>query len=273
MFSLQSLQRYVYLEPPSRWCALATYFFRQVHDLNYEMQLLFVYCDGVAAVVREPLLRNPHLRTCGFEWLSEGRAVATRCSVKASNFKKANSPHLLILKLLPFYSAQGWFAGRNLAASQVTTKYLLWVDEDFLFTKQTKVEKLLEVLENTNLDVVGGSVNGNRFHFRLWYEYGNPDDGECLFSKAGGFHPLNGFPNCVITSCMTEFFIDGLGRLLVGSCNDVIVGHQTHQSPKNDTQKAVEQKYARFRRPSRHDTDFKLALHYFKNHLKCYTKI
>ncbi|XP_060704929.1 beta-1,4 N-acetylgalactosaminyltransferase 2-like, partial [Hemiscyllium ocellatum] len=197
-----------------------------------------------------------------------------------------------------FYSAQGWFAGRNLAASQVTTKYLLWVDEDFLFTKQTKVEKLLEVLENTNLDVVGGSVNGNRFHFRLWYEYGNPDDGECLFSKAGGFHPLNGFPNCVITSGVvnfflartskilndgfdprlarvahSEFFIDGLGRLLVGSCNDVIVGHQTRQSPKNDTQKAVEQKYARFRRPSRHDADFKLALHYFKNHLKCYTKI
>uniref|UniRef100_UPI00398F7520 beta-1,4 N-acetylgalactosaminyltransferase 2-like n=1 Tax=Pristiophorus japonicus TaxID=55135 RepID=UPI00398F7520 len=47
----------------------------------------------------------------------------------------------------------GWFAGRNLAASQVTTKYMLWVDDDFLFTKETKLEKLVDVLENTNLDV------------------------------------------------------------------------------------------------------------------------
>ncbi|XP_072417758.1 beta-1,4 N-acetylgalactosaminyltransferase 2-like [Chiloscyllium punctatum] len=209
--------------------------------------------------------------------------------------EKIEGPHIEQY-IMPF--AKGWFAGRNLAASQVTTKYFLWVDEDFLFTKQTKVEKLVEVLENTNLDMVGGSVNGNRFHFRLWYEYGNPDDGECLFSKGGGFHPLDGFPNCVITSGVvnfflartskilsvgfdprlarvahSEFFIDGLGRLLVGSCNDVIVGHQTHQRSKNDTQKAVEEKYARFRRPSAHETNYKLALHYFKNHLKCYTKI
>ncbi|XP_048470366.1 beta-1,4 N-acetylgalactosaminyltransferase 2-like [Rhincodon typus] len=197
---------------------------------------------------------------------------------------------------MPF--AKGWFAGRNLAASQVTTKYLLWVDEDFLFTEHTKLEKLVEVLENTNLDVVGGSVDRNQFHFRLWYENGNLDDGECLFSKTGGFHGLDGFPNCVITSGVvnfflartskilsvgfdprlarvahSEFFIDGLGRLLVGSCNDVIVSHQTRQSPTNDSLKAVEQKYAKFRKPSKHDTDYKLALHYFKNHLKCYTKI
>eukprot|EP00061_Rhincodon_typus_P012129 g37670.t1 len=31
---------------------------------------------GLAAIVREPLLRNPHLRCRRFEWLAEGRAVA-----------------------------------------------------------------------------------------------------------------------------------------------------------------------------------------------------
>lgn len=52
---------------------------------------------------------------------------------------------------------QGWFAGRNLAVSQVTTKYLLWVDDDFIFTADTKLEKLVEVLEKTALDLVSRS--------------------------------------------------------------------------------------------------------------------
>ncbi|XP_042073004.1 beta-1,4 N-acetylgalactosaminyltransferase 1-like isoform X2 [Haplochromis burtoni] len=51
--------------------------------------------------------------------------------------------------------AQGWFAGRNLAVSQVTTKYFLWVDDDFMFTEKTKIENLVEVMEAMpELDVV-----------------------------------------------------------------------------------------------------------------------
>lgn len=49
---------------------------------------------------------------------------------------------------------QGWFAGRNLAISQVTTKYVLWVDDDYLFSHKTKIEVLVDVLEKTELDVV-----------------------------------------------------------------------------------------------------------------------
>ncbi|PIO35980.1 hypothetical protein AB205_0053530, partial [Aquarana catesbeiana] len=54
--------------------------------------------------------------------------------------------------IMPY--AKGWFAGRNLAVSQVTTKYFLWVDDDFLFTDKTKIEKLVDVLEKTDLDMV-----------------------------------------------------------------------------------------------------------------------
>lgn len=50
---------------------------------------------------------------------------------------------------------QGWFAGRNLAVSQVTTKYVLWVDDDFVFTARTRLERLVDVLERTPLDLVG----------------------------------------------------------------------------------------------------------------------
>ncbi|KAM9535190.1 beta-1,4 N-acetylgalactosaminyltransferase 1 isoform 2-T2 [Salvelinus alpinus] len=55
--------------------------------------------------------------------------------------------------IMPF--GKGWFAGRNLAVSQVTTKYLLWVDDDFIFTANTKLEKLVDVLEKTTLDLCG----------------------------------------------------------------------------------------------------------------------
>ena len=55
---------------------------------------------------------------------------------------------------LPSFHPQGWFAGRNLAISQVATKYVLWVDDDFLFNDKTKIEVLVDVLEKTELDVV-----------------------------------------------------------------------------------------------------------------------
>lgn len=55
---------------------------------------------------------------------------------------------------LTSFRLQGWFAGRNLAVSQVTTKYVLWVDDDFLFSHDTKIEVLVDVLEKTELDVV-----------------------------------------------------------------------------------------------------------------------
>lgn len=54
----------------------------------------------------------------------------------------------------PPLSIQGWFAGRNLAVSQVTTKYVLWVDDDFFFTANTKLEKMVDILEKTTLDLV-----------------------------------------------------------------------------------------------------------------------
>ncbi|XP_072828628.1 beta-1,4 N-acetylgalactosaminyltransferase 1 isoform X4 [Vicugna pacos] len=53
--------------------------------------------------------------------------------------------------LMPF--GKGWFAGRNLAVSQVTTKYVLWVDDDFIFTARTRLERLVDVLERTPLDL------------------------------------------------------------------------------------------------------------------------
>ncbi|XP_072303347.1 beta-1,4 N-acetylgalactosaminyltransferase 2-like [Eucyclogobius newberryi] len=183
--------------------------------------------------------------------------------------------------------AQGWFAGRNLAVSQVTTKYFLWSDDDFVFTENTKIEKMVEVMEAApELDVVGGSVQGNQFYFSLEYDEGDEAEGGCLHRKSSGrFHALRGHPQCFLASGVVNFFLartdslqksrfdpllkrvahsewfmDGLGSLMVASCSDVSIGHQPQ---RNSNQ------YKKFRTATDSDTEFKFQLHYFKNNLKC----
>lgn len=36
----------------------------------------------------------------------------------------------------------------------MATKYVLWVDDDFIFTSNTKLEKMVDILEKTTLDLV-----------------------------------------------------------------------------------------------------------------------
>ena len=44
----------------------------------------------------------------------------------------------------------------------MTTEYLLWIDDDFVFSDETDLESMLDVLENTNLDIVGGKAGSPR---------------------------------------------------------------------------------------------------------------
>uniref|UniRef100_A0ABM5GS32 Beta-1,4 N-acetylgalactosaminyltransferase n=1 Tax=Pogona vitticeps TaxID=103695 RepID=A0ABM5GS32_9SAUR len=203
--------------------------------------------------------------------------------------QEANVEHFI----MPF--GKGWFAGRNLAISQVTTKYYLWVDDDFSFTEKTKIEKLVDVLENTDLDVVGGSVDGNDYKFKIIVEEG--EGSGCVHLRHGSYHPLEGFPNCVVTSGVVnfflarteesrsigfdpkllrvahlEYFMDGLGSLRVGSCSHVVVGHQPHRPATDPKDRHIEEVYGRFRTKTEKETRYKLALHYFKNRMKCFTK-
>ncbi|KAM7372658.1 hypothetical protein PAMP_009810 [Pampus punctatissimus] len=183
--------------------------------------------------------------------------------------------------------AQGWFAGRNLAVSQVTTKYFLWVDDDFVFTEKTKIEKLVEVMEAVpELDMVGGAVQGDQFYFSLIYEEGEDGDGGCLHRKSKmKFHSLPSYPQCSLASGVvnfflartdavqrvgfdpklqrvahSEFFMDGLGSLLVATCSHVSIGHQRL---KHNNQ------YIQYRYPPKSDENMKYQLHFFKNYLKC----
>ncbi|XP_017271130.1 beta-1,4 N-acetylgalactosaminyltransferase 1 [Kryptolebias marmoratus] len=202
--------------------------------------------------------------------------------------------------IMPF--GKGWFAGRNLAVSQVTTKYVLWVDDDFIFTANTKLEKLVDVLEKTTLDLVGGAVReatGYTATYRqtISIESGE-EDGDCLHMRRGFHHVIEGFPNCVVTDGVInfflartdkvqqvgfdprlarvahlEFFIDGLGSLHVGSCDDVIVNHATKIRLPWVSQSESDKTYAKFRYPpaSSDATRTKNGLLFFKNRFQCLT--
>ncbi|XP_019640527.1 PREDICTED: beta-1,4 N-acetylgalactosaminyltransferase 1-like [Branchiostoma belcheri] len=151
--------------------------------------------------------------------------------------------------IMPY--GKGWFAGRNLGVSQVTTPYFLWVDDDFVFTSRTKIELLLQVIETTNLDVVGGVVGKGRSRFRHKIRIDDGDElGDCLYRIRGSYHAVEGFPDCEVADMVTNFFLadtikarragfdprftriahseffqDGLGELRVASCSHVRIDH------------------------------------------------
>ncbi|XP_051994427.1 beta-1,4 N-acetylgalactosaminyltransferase 1-like [Xyrauchen texanus] len=183
--------------------------------------------------------------------------------------------------------AQGWFAGRNLAVSQVATKYFLWVDDDFVFWNNTRIEDFVEIVENVpELDVLGGAVGNNQFFFRIVYEEGEDEEGGCLQRLQGEkLQSLPGLNGCFFVDGVvnfflartdavrrvgfdpflkrvahTEFFLDGLGDLMIASCEGLTIGHQKQRNQNN---------YRRFRFPGQRDQKNKLTHHYFKNYLKC----
>ncbi|XP_069768601.1 beta-1,4 N-acetylgalactosaminyltransferase 1-like isoform X2 [Narcine bancroftii] len=199
---------------------------------------------------------------------------------------------------MPF--EKGWFAGRNLAVSQVQTKYLLWVDDDFIFAADTKLEKMVDILERTTLDLVGGSVRevtkySANFQHQISVEKGG-EEGDCLTIRKGYYHKVEGFPNCVVTDAVInffmartekvqqvgfdphivrqghlEFFIDGLGLLHVGSCIDVVVDHASKLVMPWTKQSESDKRYKERRYIQSGEEDSKLQdkLFYLKNHFKC----
>ncbi|XP_022597639.1 beta-1,4 N-acetylgalactosaminyltransferase 1-like isoform X2 [Seriola dumerili] len=200
--------------------------------------------------------------------------------------------------IMPF--GKGWFAGRNLAVSQVTTKYVLWADDDFIFTANTKLEKMVDILEKTTLDLVGGAVREvtgytATYLHTISVEEGG-EEGDCLHIRNGYHHVVKGFPNCVVAdavinffmvrtdkvqqvgfnprlarSAHLEFFIDALGSLHIGSCSDIIVNHASKiKLPwgQTDEQKA----YKKFRYSSSSaNSNIRDEIFYFKNRFKCMT--
>ncbi|XP_006812098.1 beta-1,4 N-acetylgalactosaminyltransferase 1-like [Saccoglossus kowalevskii] len=89
----------------------------------------------------------------------------------------------------------GFFAGRNLALSQVRTKYVLHVTDDMYFTHATKLEVLLVEMENSTYDIVGAGV----------WENNNNTDCTNHISVHKSVEQLSG--SCRMTESIPIFFL------------------------------------------------------------------
>lgn len=61
----------------------------------------------------------------------------------------------------------GLSAARNRLVNSVKTEYVVLLDDDFIFTQKTKVEKLINKLKKNHLDIVAGALwqDGNVQHY------------------------------------------------------------------------------------------------------------
>lgn len=144
----------------------------------------------------------------------------------------------------------GVSAGRNLALSKVETPYVVTLDDDFVFNQHTKLERWLKILENTNLDMVGGNVDGHpNYHASLHIEdnalifrsepVGQEDDFllwnivlQFWMSKTEKIRAIGGWDDEFKTVDHIIFFARSIGKIKVGHCPDVGIGHMPIQDPK-----------------------------------------
>ncbi|XP_002733027.1 beta-1,4 N-acetylgalactosaminyltransferase 1-like [Saccoglossus kowalevskii] len=196
--------------------------------------------------------------------------------------------------LMPFL--EGYNAGKNLLVSQVRTKYFLWVDDDYVFTSDTILERFVEKLESptAELDLVAGlilhkGVVTETITKDAWshVEYAKGKDSGCIMKRTTTIKTLKEFPNCKLKDMVTnffmakteavrkvgfdltferfahrEFFVDALGYLRIAQCDDVIILHR----------READHRYSVYRH-MKHDTisiDKYAKRILFKNNLQCF---
>jgi len=95
----------------------------------------------------------------------------------------------------------GSAASRNLLLSQVRTKYFMYVDDDYIFTNQTRIDLLLDVIENTEVGLVAGQVMDENSWKRHPMVHVPPQ------SWAEAETRIEQFPDCVYCDFATNFFL------------------------------------------------------------------
>jgi hypothetical protein len=142
---------------------------------------------------------------------------------------------------MPFDS--GASAGRNLALSQVNTKYVVTLDDDFIFYDKTKLENWLNILGTTEIDLIGGNVAQHpRYHASLHIINNSlvfkpePKGFEnkislwdiCLqfwMAKTDSIRSFGGWDSDFKTVDHEIFFIRALDKIKITYCPDISINH------------------------------------------------
>jgi len=144
----------------------------------------------------------------------------------------------------------GVSAGRNLALSKVDTPFVVTLDDDFIFNHKTNLEIWLEAMENTDLDMIGGSVDQHPHYCASLHI-----EDKALVFKKESVGNLDGYPlwNIILQFWMGRtdkikeiggwdedfktvdhimFFARSIGKIKVGYSTEVAVGHAQINDPK-----------------------------------------
>jgi len=133
--------------------------------------------------------------------------------------------------------------GRNYLVSQVKTKYFLLLDDDFIFIKDTKIEKLVKKIQS-GYDIVAGSLlqGGEIIHYEGVYEYhdnilryisANKEPFDFVFNffvaRTDNIKECQ-WDNELKLAEHTSFFFKHKGKLKIGYLPEVIIKHKPDKS-------------------------------------------
>jgi len=161
--------------------------------------------------------------------------------------------------VLPFDT--GVSAGRNYLVDKVKTKYFLLLDDDYVFTEDTKIEVLREKIEKFDLDILAGAVRQNEKILEYYGTFKKEDDvvkyvaeiedmGEYIKSDLVPFFFIAKkgvrWDDYLKNTEHFDFFYTILGKKNIGFIRDVIIDHERDSFNTNE-----EYKELRFNRRSR----------------------
>ncbi|CAG5096369.1 Oidioi.mRNA.OKI2018_I69.XSR.g14585.t1.cds [Oikopleura dioica] len=194
---------------------------------------------------------------------------------------------------------EGWFAGRALAQSQVRTQFYLWVDDDFVFSKETDLKYMVYVAESTGFDIIGGALDN---HVRGGWakedfiDIRSGNDGYCFRRKRYRNFDLPGFEQeCQVVDVIEnfflartntvgkirfdpefenkghrEFFIDAIGELRVAWCSKPLILHKNNCVPSENKEVYTSDRFGK----NIKDFNSRIAeMWYQRSHIKCSSEV
>uniref|UniRef100_A0A6B2G4R2 Beta-1,4 N-acetylgalactosaminyltransferase 2 (Trinotate prediction) n=1 Tax=Myxobolus squamalis TaxID=59785 RepID=A0A6B2G4R2_MYXSQ len=90
-------------------------------------------------------------------------------------------------------------------------KYVLMIDENFMFDERSDLVKLVSILESTDALIVGGeySVDGLTYcdYFGIFYTSTDQNNTSLIRLSGEVYEKINGVENCYRVGVMKKFFV------------------------------------------------------------------
>jgi len=139
--------------------------------------------------------------------------------------------------------------GRNIGLSHAQTPYIVTLDDDFVFIPETKLEIWLDILKNSNIDLIGGNVENIRYEACFEIEnrvlkYMHKDKGgeygcklydlvlQFWMGKTEKIKGFGGWCDEFLAQDHSAFFLQAFNKIKIGHTNSVKIDHKPIRTPE-----------------------------------------